>query len=434
MKKKKVLIITYYWPPSGGAGVQRWLKFTKYLPSSGWEPVIYTPKNPENPVEDYSLLKDIPEDITILKRKIWEPYSWYKSFTGQKKDQKIKAGFLSEKKKPKLREKLSVWIRGNLFIPDARKFWIKPSVRFLTNYLRNNPVDVIISTGPPHSMHLIALQLKKKLKVPWVADFRDPWTTIDFYKNLLLSKHADKKHHNLEEKVIKSADKVIVINKLMKQEFSTCTKNIAFIPNGYDPDDIPEGKTEPDQEFTIVHVGSMAPSRNPEILWKSLGELSNKDELFKKNLKIKLIGKTDYTVEESILKHGLKENLLKIDYVPHNEAIDMQKRAQILLLPLNNTPGAKGIQTGKLFEYLASKRPILAIGPTDGEAASILNQTQSGKISGFNDSECLKANILRYYNMYISGKLEVQQTNIESYSRKNLTIKLSDLLNELIRQ
>jgi hypothetical protein len=216
---KKVLIITYYWPPSGGAGVQRWLKFVKYLREFGWEPIVYTPENPEAPATDTSLLKDIPANITVIKQPIWEPYNLYKGFIGQKKEEKINAGFLSEKKKPGLAEKIAVWIRGNWFIPDARRFWIKPSVKFLSEHLRGNPVDVIVSTGPPHSMHLIALKLKKKLNIPWLADFRDPWTTIDFYDKLMLTKSSDKKHKGLELEVLKNADKVVTVSWNWSKDF-----------------------------------------------------------------------------------------------------------------------------------------------------------------------------------------------------------------------
>src|SRR5687768_9770887 len=173
---KKVLIITYYWPPSGGSGVQRWLKFVKYLRDYGWEPIVYTPSNPESPVNDDSLAKDIPSGITILKTEIREPYGLYKRFIGRKKDEKISAGFLTEKKKPKFAERIAVWVRGNFFIPDARKWWIKPSISFLSDYLTKNKVDAIVSTGPPHSMHLIAMGVKKKTGIKWLADFRDPWT------------------------------------------------------------------------------------------------------------------------------------------------------------------------------------------------------------------------------------------------------------------
>jgi hypothetical protein len=191
---RKVLIITYYWPPSGGAGVQRWLKFSKYLRDYDWEPVIYTPENPEAPAIDNSLEKDIPMGIKVIKRPITEPYLAYKRFVGMKLDEKVNAGFLQEKEKPGLLEGIAVWLRGNLFIPDARRFWIRPSAKYLVNYLKAHPVDAIVSTGPPHSMHLIALQVYKKLNIPWLADFRDPWTGIDFYHQLKLTLLADRIH------------------------------------------------------------------------------------------------------------------------------------------------------------------------------------------------------------------------------------------------
>ena len=236
---KKVLIITYYWPPSGGAGVQRWLKFVKYLREFGWEPVVYTPENPEAPAIDMSLEKDIPENLTVIKTKIWEPYSVYKKLVGIKPEEKIKAGFLSENKKPSLIENISVKIRGNFFIPDARKFWIKPSIKFLTKYLKDNPVDAIVSTGPPHSMHMIALGLKKKLNIPWLADFRDPWTNIDFYEELNLSASADKKHHQMEKSVLENADTVSVISRTMAVDFKRLyNRHYEVITNGFDEDDI----------------------------------------------------------------------------------------------------------------------------------------------------------------------------------------------------
>ncbi len=221
---KKVLIITYYWPPSGGAGVQRWLKFTKYLREYGWEPIIYTPENPESPNNDSSLEKDIPKNLTVLKTKIWEPYNFYKIFIGQKKDQKVNAAFLTESKKPKKFEKIAVWIRGNFFIPDARKFWVKPSIQYLTTYLKDNPVDAVISTGPPHSMHLIAQGLKKKLNIPWMADFRDPWTNIDFYSKLMLTSFADHKHKRLELGVLNDADVVTCVGQTWLDELEDLYK------------------------------------------------------------------------------------------------------------------------------------------------------------------------------------------------------------------
>ena len=182
---KRVLIITYYWPPAGGSAVYRWLKFTKYLREFGWEPVIYTAENGEYTELDPDNVKDIPSGVTVLKQPIWEPYNFYKRFIGQKKTEKINVGFLTEKKKPALAERISVWVRGNFFIPDARCFWVKPSVKYLSAWLAKNPVDMVISSGPPHSMHLIAMKLKKQFNLPWIADFRDPWTNIDFIMNCI---------------------------------------------------------------------------------------------------------------------------------------------------------------------------------------------------------------------------------------------------------
>ncbi|MBQ3521911.1 MAG: glycosyl transferase family 1, partial [Bacteroidales bacterium] len=202
---KKVLIITYYWPPSGGSGVQRWLKFAKYLPQYGWEPVVYTPENPEANSIDEALLKDVGPQTTVIKRKIVEPYGFYKALSGKKGSQ-IKANLVSSSNNKKsFVQRLSLFIRGNLFIPDPRILWVAPSVRFLKKYLKENPVDAIVSTGPPHSMHLIAKKLSKSTDIPWLADFRDPWTGIFYFKHLGLSKFAYRRHRKLEQSVLNNA-------------------------------------------------------------------------------------------------------------------------------------------------------------------------------------------------------------------------------------
>lgn len=428
---KKVLIITYYWPPSGGAGVQRWLKFVKYLREFGWEPIVYTPENPEAPDIDNSLEKDIPDNLTVIKRKIWEPYTAYKKFIGQEKEQKINAGFLSENKKPKLSENISVWIRGNFFIPDARKFWIKPSVKFLTNYLKNNPVDAMISSGPPHSMHMIALGLKQRLGIPWLADFRDPWTNIDFYDDLKLSKYADKKHHALEQKVLKNADSVVLVSNGMADDFNKIYhRNYEVITNGYDSDDISNGsKIELDKKFSISYIGTMVKTRNPISFWKAINQIINFNKEFAKNIEIKLIGKIDYSVQQSIEEFQLQKYITKINYLPHNEVIKLQKQSQVLLLLINNTPNAKMILTGKFFEYMASHRPILCIGPSNGDAVRILKETNSGLQGDFQDVKKIKENILNFYQLYKNQELSSDIKNIENYSRKGLTNRLVNVLN-----
>ena len=426
---KKVLIITYYWIPSGGAGVQRWVKFAKYLRQYGWEPIIYTPENPEYPSIDYSFEKDIPADITVLKTPIWEPYNVYRNLTG-KKNQAINAGFISENKKQGWKDKLSIWIRGNFLIPDPRRFWIKPSVGFLSDYLKENPVDAIITTGPPHSMHLIGMGLKKNFpSLPWVADFRDPWTNIDFYKDLNLTWFADKIHHKLEREVLQNADTVLVVSRGMEEEFAPMKpKKLQVITNGYDESDVQVGTLTLDGRFSISHIGTLNAARNPRIVWKVLSEICAENVDFKKDLQIQLVGKVDFSVLEDIQSYGLQEQLLKIDYLSHSEAIAKQNSSQVLMLLINQSGNAKGILTGKFFEYLAAKRPILAVGPTDGDAAVVLNETGAGVIVDFADEQETKTAILNYYNQYKKGTLSVQSESVERFSRRSLTGELAGLL------
>jgi len=430
---KKALIISYYWPPSGGAGVQRWLKFVKYLREFGWEPVVFCPENPEYPETDYSLLKDVPSKLEILKLPIWEPYSAYKKLLGRKKEDKINAAFLSETKKNKFLEDISVWIRGNFFIPDARKFWIRPSVKFLRNYLKHNPVEVLISTGPPHTTHLIAMSLADRSGIPWLADFRDPWTSIDFYKDLKLSARADKKHHELEMEVLKKATAVTVISNSMAGDFSKIfDRPYKVITNGFDPEDIGEkAAIQRDDKFSIAHIGTLTGSRNPVILWEALKSLLAAHDDLARDLEIKLVGKADHSVITSLEEHGLGRFVRKIDYMPHDEVVRCQQQSQVLLLIINNTPNSKMILTGKFFEYMAAGRPILCIGPADGDAATILADTQAGLLAGFDDAEGMKNNVLHYYRLYRHKSLEVQSRQTEKFSRKELTRELSLVLNEI---
>jgi glycosyltransferase involved in cell wall biosynthesis len=430
---RRVLIITYYWPPSGGAGVQRWLKFAKYLSDYGWELVIYTPENPEIPVRDASLLNDVNPKIKVLTTKVWEPYQYYKKLLRIDKNEGINSSFVSERKKPKRLESLAVWIRGNFFIPDARRFWIKPSIKYLSHYLRENPVDVIVSTGPPHSMHLIAQKLQQKLGIPWLADFRDPWTNIDFYHQLKLTRAADRRHHRLEKLVLTTADQVVVISEGMKKDFARMVdRSYQVITNGYDSDDLPTEIPKPDHKFSIAHMGTLAKSRNPDKLWEVLSELVQKYETFAGALEIKLIGKVDYYVKESLQRHGLESFVVIEPYLNHNQVALQQQRTQILLLLINNTPNARMILTGKLFEYMAAGRPILCIGPTDGDAAKILQETGCGDTFDFDDHTHLKKHVLTLFDRYIKNENHCLSGDISKYSRRELTARLDKILQEMV--
>ncbi len=429
---KKALIISYYWPPSGGAGVQRWLKFVKYLRDFGWEPLLFCPENPEYPETDTSLFKDVPDGLEVIKFPIWEPYQAYKRLLGQKKEEKINAAFLSEKKKNRLLEDLSVWIRGNFFIPDARKFWIKPSVKFLSQYLDLHPADVIISTGPPHSTHMIAMPLAAKFGLPWLADFRDPWTNIDFYKELKLTGWADNKHHQLELEVLRRANAVTVISNSMADDFSKIhPRSYTVITNGYDSDDTGMPAPIPDSKFSIAHIGTLVSTRNPVTLWEALKALLSTHPDLAGDLEIKLVGKVDFTVTTSLESYGLSRFVRRIDYMPHDEVVKCQQQSQVLLLIINNTPNSKMILTGKFFEYLAARRPILCLGPEDGDAARILRETHAGLLAGFGDVEIMKQHVLQLYQGFKKGNLTVESREIERYSRRELTRQLSLVLNAI---
>ncbi len=427
---KKVLIITYYWPPSGGAGVQRWMKFVKYLPQFGWEPLVYTPENPEVPVQDASLIQEIPRGTKVIKRKIVEPYSLYKSLLGLKKEEGVKAGFLSQEEKTSWKENFAVWVRGNLFIPDARRFWIRPSIRFLRKYLRENPVDVIVSTGPPHSMHLIADSLHQTLKIPWLADFRDPWTNIDFYNQLKLSPRADRKHKRLEKKVLQEATAVVAISRTMAEEFrKIARREVEVISNGYDPADF-QWKTDlsaPGENFEILHLGAINKDRNPETFWKMLSQYIKDAPDFDRKLRLRLIGFTDYQVVQSLKKYGLFERTEMISYQPHEQALKIAARADVLLLLLNDTPNVRGITPGKMYEYLALKKPVIGIGNVSGDAAHILETTRAGRVLDFQDEKGMR----KLLEDLFYGKKVFPFGNIQKFSRISLTKQMSELLDKI---
>ncbi len=432
---KKVLIITYYWPPAGGSGVQRWLKFVKYFSKFGIEPVVYTPENPEMMARDITLLKDIPQGITVIKRKILEPYSIYKILTG-KKGESIRPGFIAgskDKSSGTLKERVSLFIRSNLFIPDPKCLWISPSVRFLKKYLRKNPVDLIVSTGPPHSMHLIARRLAKKTTTPWIADFRDPWTGMYTFKNMLNTSLATRIHKKLERAVIREADAVVTVTNGMKAEIEELSpKRIVVITNGFDADDYKDISAEQETKFSITYTGLFVKDRNPSVLWKVLGEKAARDRRFSEELRIKIIGYTDKCVPEDILNNGLEKNLYVKNYVSHPEAVRQQQSARVLLLAGGQQPEATAILTGKFFEYLATGNRILAFGPKGGDMDNALIECGAGEMFEYYDYKGAKEWIDREYERYLAGTAQEKPSDIEKYSREKLCKKMSELIEETI--
>lgn len=423
----KVLIITYYWPPAGGPGVQRWLKFVKYLPSFGVQPVVYIPENPTYPLQDKELLDEVNPDAVVIKQPIIEPYAWASVFSkgGTKK---ISSGIIPDKKKQSVLQRVMLWVRGNLFVPDARVLWVKPSVKYLSKYIQENGIDTVITTGPPHSLHLIGLGLKKQLSgIRWIADFRDPWTTIGYHKELKLGVSAEKKHKDLEKQVLAVADDVLVTSPTTKKEFETITSRpITVITNGYDVENIPRQPL--DEKFTLAHIGSFLSERNPVALWQALAELIVDNDVFAASFQLKLIGAVSLEVLESIENNGLSTYVNNLGYISHKEAVMHQKKSQVLLLVEIDREETKCIIPGKLFEYMVSERPMLAIGPEGADIAEIIRSTNTGVFATYSDKQKIKDTLLKYFAEYKNGSLKSHAIGLQQYSRKNLTKQLADLL------
>ncbi|RMG17890.1 MAG: glycosyl transferase family 1 [Bacteroidetes bacterium] len=431
---KKVLMILYYWPPSGGAGVQRCLKMVKYLRDFGWEPIVYTAENAHYPIIDPSLEQDIPPGQVVLKHPIWEPYELYKRFVGKGKDSRVYSGFLAEDKKASWTERLSIWIRGNFFIPDARRFWIGPSIRYLKQYLRENPVDAIFSSGPPHSVHLIAKGIKEATGLPWLADFRDPWTNIDFYDQLRLTKWADRRHRRLERSVIETADQLSTVSWVWADEFRQMgARQVEVITNGFDHEDFAFEPQPLEEGFLFSHIGYLNADRNPPALWRAFGELCEEIPAIREVLRLRFVGKTDVQVFEQIKAAGLEALTEKRAYLPHHEAIRLQARSPVLILPVNNVPNVMGHIPGKTFEYLASRRPILCIAPEASDLARIITTAGAGVVCHFEDKEKMKREIFKLYQRYKKNQLSGSTTDLSVYTRKHATGQVAGLLNKLVQ-
>lgn len=423
---KRVLIITYYWPPTGGSGVQRWEKFAKYLPEEGWQPVIYTPSNPEMLAVDECLLSEIPEDVEVIKTKILEPYSLYRRFIHKKEINPINS------RKKNWKQKMALFIRGNLFIPDPRVTWVSKSVKVLETYLKEHPVDVIVSTGPPHSMHLIAQKVAARIRIPWIADFRDPWTKMFYFKDLHLLSRASKKHHRLEQAVLDDADVVIAVSPLVRDDFKAQTSTpVELITNGFDEEDLTMD-IKPNGFFNIVHTGLFASDGIPSTLWRVLADLMQEDPLLKERLCIRLVGKTDPEVLDSLKEYGMADFVLDLGYRSHIETICEQMAASLLILPLRKAPEYRKTMPGKIFEYIASRRPVLGIGQEDGVAAQFLRQNASGVMCDWDNYDGISAFIRQAWSRHKAGEWCCTSGDISRYSRRSLTKDLVKVMDSLV--
>jgi glycosyltransferase involved in cell wall biosynthesis len=431
---KKVLIISYYWPPSGGIGVLRCLKIAKYLRQYGWEPVVYTAKDAHYPSYDEGNFKDIPPGMLVLKQPIIEPYSFYKRFTGKAPDANVNNDLVAAPDAGSWKHKLSVFIRSNFFIPDARALWVRPSVKFLVNWLKDNPVDAIFSDGPPHSNTLIACRVKQATGLPWLADFQDPWTQVDYYQRLILTPWADRKHRRLEQEALQTAEQTIIVSETWKRDLASIGgRNISVIPWGFDEDDFRGLHFAPDWALTLTHSGLIGDDRNPEQLLAAMAELAAEVPQFKDLFRLQLLGQVDRSVVQAITRYGVGELVRQVGQVKREEALKATFNSQALLLLLNRADNALGRIPGKLFEYLAARRPIVCLGPPGSDVDSILRQTGAGQAIAHGDMAGIKARLLGLFRTYLAEGNLPSPTNdqIYQFTNQRLTGQVAALLDQI---
>ena len=422
---KKVLIITYYWPPAGGSGVQRWLKFTKYLPKYNWQPIIYTPENPYFEVQDEALLNDIPAEAEIWKTPIWEPYALKDKLFG-KGERSQSAGVISNKNS--LKNKVLNWVRGNVFIPDPKIYWVKPSIKILLKKIKKESIEHIITTGPPHSMHLIGLGLKKAIpNLKWIADFRDPWSELDLLDEFHLSSSSSKKHKDLEKEVLQTADVALTVSETWMEDLKRLGGGrVELITNGYDAADF-ELKPKTNDKFIIGHYGLLNHLRNPKNFWKALADLCEENTDFNDKLEIHFSGNIDGEVLAEIEAYPqLKEKVKQLGYISHGQVLQQYNEADVLLLLLFNSKSGVGNYPGKIFEYFAAQKPILVFGPEGSDTQRLISDSQTGSYFSYEEQN-IENEILNFFNV----RSKLVSSDISRFSRENLAGELSDLLNKL---
>ena len=422
---KKVLIITYYWPPAGGSGVQRWLKFTKYLPKYDWKPIVYTPEDTYFEVKDEALLSDVPFESEVWKTPIWEPYTLKDKFFG-KGNNNQSAGVISNKKS--LKNKVFNWVRGNVFIPDPKVYWVKPSVKMLIKKIKKEGIEHVITTGPPHSMHLIGLGLKKEIpNIKWIADFRDPWSELDLLDEFHLSSSSTKKHKDLEKEVLQTADVALTVSETWVEDLKRLGGGrVELITNGYDDADF-ELKPKTNDKFIIGHYGLLNHLRNPKNLWKALADLCDENAEFNAKLEIHLSGNVDNEVLAEIEAYlQLKKKVKFLGYLSHAQVLEQYNEADLLLLLLFNSKSGVGNYPGKIFEYFAAQKPILAFGPEGSDTQCLISDSQTGSYFSYEEQN-LENEILNLFN----GRSKKLSSDFSRFSRENLSVELSDLLNKL---
>lgn len=432
---KRVLIVTYYYPPSGGSGVQRVLKFTRYLRTFGWEPVVLTVNPVSYPALDASMMDEVPAGMAVYRTSFFDPLQWYARLTGKPVSTAIKSGSLSNMKGWK--DALSLWVRANLFVPDSRIGWVPFAVAKGKQLIEEKGLDMLLTSGPPHSVHLTGWLLQRMTGIPWVADFRDPWTEINYYHELPHLGVVKKLDAFLERLVLRSASRVVTVSPycrtLLLDKVSERKSDFHIIQNGFDPADfVPKAPPLDADTFWITYTGSLYLPRNPTPVWKVLGSLFNEGKT--PRLKVRLVGSVDPQILSQLQKMGFEDRVHHVPYVPHHEAIAYTRQSHVLLLSIEDFKHNESVITGKMYEYLASGRPVLGVGPVQGDAARLLESTKGGVLFDWKDEDGIASWVLQQYAAWEAGTPIAGATkeNVAPLSRKTQTGELASLFDELM--
>lgn len=434
---KNLLIVTYYFPPSGGPGVQRVLKHIKYLPEFGWNPIVLTVENGEYQAIDLSLLNEIPEGTIIHKSRIFEPYDIYRKFTGRKKGEPLDVNNIKkDNHKSPLVDRIAELIRATLFIPDARIGWFFSAKKEARKILDKYKIDAIYSSSPPYTCSVIANSLQKETKLPWVAGFRDPWTGfLTTPKRWFLPASIDRM---MEHSTFKNATAVEaawegIIKDVFGKYDDLDSSKFHHIPNGYDSSDFPDVKFTRNEKFTLTYTGSLYGRRNPKSLFEAIETLIHTGKIDKEKLKLVFVGRFGDEVVEMFEKASFKECIETVGYVTHKESIGYLLKSDALLLIVDEAKESEEIVPGKVYEYLGTKRPLFAIAPNNSAIAKLILETEAGLIAHQSEIEKIADNLLSYYNAWENETSPINPNieEIEQYERRNASKKLAEILDEI---
>ena len=433
---RRVLFVTYYFPPSGGSGVQRGLKMVKYLSDFGWEPIVLTvdPDHSAYPDLDPAMLADVPAHVRVARTRSRDPYTLYARFVGKKKSEAVGVGFLGADH-ASFRERVARWIRANLFLPDARVGWVGPALERARSIVAEGGVDAVVTTGPPHSAHLIGQRLSAESGLPWIADLRDAWPDPAYAEMLPSSGWARRRDRRIRDRALRSASLRIAVTEDLAFHMEKDTGvPYRLIRNGFDPEDFSASQELDRSQFLLTHTGNLGPARDPEPLWTALANPDHQDRW--PRLQVLLVGNVDPGIQATIERLNLQGRIKRIPYVPHHEAIAWMQRSAALLLPINRVMDSAGIVTGKIYEYLAAGRPVLALGDPAGEASRILADTTSGSILAYEDVDGVVGWLDTHYAAWEQGTAHsgANPASLGPYSRKEQAASLARLLEESISE